>query len=273
MRGGTLRTRGTNSHATLWDNRDPEALDVSNALAARRGKPFYEGNSFRMCGFVWRTVTTKDEGAYLYLTHSNTFTLCKFNEYFEAAPDEPIPWSVWGVTHGACLYGRHLGHKELWDTHGDRVVILEPEWPKTHVQNATAASASDPSSAARPPSGENSHSPMNYPTNAPAMWRIVVLDFNQYRVRRAMNPDSWPVDKLDSSAGRRSPLRPPRVMRGVQRRAREDFLLGYDTIVEADMPYIETVYSTKLVQTTHPSVRINDEHIILNYVSRHTHVL
>ena len=222
-------------------------------------KPFYDSSAAQLCSIVL-SGHGKEGWAYLFLVHTKTLLTNRFNEYFDAAPDEPIPWSIWGAQNAACLYGPHFAQRDLWDSHGDRVAILEPE-PSHSWHTAAEDEASNTVEAARDAS-------LSGQLPQPTMWRLIVLDFNQDRVHRFLHKESWPKDD-DSPTPRRN-VRPPRVMRGipgVQERLDEHFFVAYEEPIMATLPYIEVVHPKKIMGSKRPRISIDSEHVILNYVS------
>jgi len=253
---------------SLYDRRRDSAASASSgsSTGATCGqlplakKPFYDSGITRLCSLVLSSHG-KNGCAYLFLVHARTLLSSWFNGYFDASPDEPIPWSVWGAQNAACLYGQHFAQHDLWDAHGDRVAILEPDWPHTsHI--AATDGATCIGKATRDGTSSSSRLPQ------PTMWRLVVLDFNQDRIRRFLTKESWPMD--DTSPTARRNVRPPRVMQSAQcvrECMNENFGAAYEEPIAANLPYIETVYPKKIVGSRRPRISIDGEHIVLNYVS------
>lgn len=254
----------------LYDRRRDSAASTSTSSSMSdlhrqfplAKKPFYDSSTSRLCAIVLFS-RSKEGWAYLFLVHAEILLSNRFNEYFDAAPDEPIPWSVWGSQNAACLYGLHFSQRDLWDAYGDRVAILEPDW--SHTGRTTAANEIAPNTT-RGKAVRGGSSYVGQPPQT-TIWRLVVLDFNQDRVRRLLNKESWPMD--DTSPAPRRNIRPPRVKQTVQdwqERSDECFGDAYE-VITAKLPYIEIVHSKKIVGSRRPRIFIDSEHIVLNYVS------
>lgn len=275
VRAAPLWTRvATVDNQLQRDCRRDSAASENSVLPQRREpKPFKESTPARLCTFVVSTLGS-NSAAYMYVTHVSTLLRQEFNVYFGAEPDEPIPWSIWGSSCAACLPGRHMGQRELWATYGDRVAILEPDWFSVTTPAAPPPAAITTGYGTKPPTtGTPTDRPLYGPGFGPpaeqpppaTMWRLVVLDFNQDRVRRMLNRESWPVDPSGPLHPKKR-FRPPRVLQGVQGDPQDVFQAAYDEPVVARLPFIETVYHQKLVQCRQPSVEMDSERIILNYV-------